>query len=365
MMIPRYTQQISIHSILRIPFADKIEFPDNFLFFNSGRGVIKWLMSRQKSVLEKKLNVGIPCYSCYTVYQSVKESENTTILLDINPLCFAFTDKLNDQLKNLDVLIWINYFGFKYISVLKEIRTRFPDLIIVEDCSQVDLRDYLKTFKKDCLSDFAIFSFNFRKPITAGGGGLLIFNLQRNNTGAQSVNDIYSQLSCEKLTVRKIVHILIYNFSYNSLIYFIFNKLISRKRKQKFFPEEIPIKSLIMNEILKSLFYIQYVQKNMKKKSEYYTKNYFNKIPELVESYSFGSLSYFPVLLRGDNKNRVPDYIDKFMLWDNLLQGYKFFNIKIQEEIFPLTFDFLSNTTFFPATYFKDTADKEFVFPNL
>ena len=77
--------QISVSSLLRVPFVKNVTFPRRFLFFNSGRGSIKWLVSHLKKNKEKDLYIGIPCYSCYTVYQSVYESGNKVILLDINP----------------------------------------------------------------------------------------------------------------------------------------------------------------------------------------------------------------------------------------------------------------------------------------
>ena len=362
-MIPRYTQQISVFTFFLALFVRKKEFQRNFLFFNSCRGTIKWLLSHQRLYHNRKLKIGMPCYVCDTVYQAVSESDNTIILLDINPLGFSFTSELNEQIKNLDVLIWVNYFGFKYNSILKQIRSGFPDLIIVEDCSQVDLRDYLSKNSKDCYSDYSVFSFNFRKPITAGGGGLLIPNAERNTEFTQYLFKTYYQLSFERLTLHKIIHILIYNFSYNQVIFMIFNKLISNKRNQSFKPEELPIRSLYMNRILQGIFYIQYMNEKQKKESEGYTLNYFYRLPDLVENISFGSLSYYPVTLKRFEDYSLNNNIDKYMLWENLEESYRFFNIDISQDKFPLTFKFLSEIIFLPAKFFKNPDNRDIGFP--
>jgi dTDP-4-amino-4,6-dideoxygalactose transaminase len=339
----------------------KIRFPENFLFFNSGRGTLKWLLSKQSSILKKKLSVGMPCYACYSIYQSIFESNNEAILLDIDPLSFSYPELLNDKIKRLDVLVWINYFGFKYSNILKEIRTRFPNLIIFEDCSHVDLRDYLKMDKKEYHSDYAIFSFNFRKPITAGGGALLILNKNISSSISHIINN-YKQLSNDKLSLKKVIHILIYNFSYNYIFFHVFNRLITLKRLKAFKVEELPIKTSIMNRTLKKLFYAEYLRESEKIKLENYTLNYFNNLPEYVKNYSFGSLSYYAVYLSSDYNHSIISNIDKYMLWENLKESYKEFNVEISEESYPLTFRFLYNFIFLPARFFKNYKSKEFDF---
>ena len=360
--VPRYTQQISVTSFFRAFFTKELEFPSDFMFFNSGRGAIKWLLSQKKQLLKKKLRVGVPCYTCYTVFQAVQESDNDVILMDIDPLCFLFTGNLYNQLKDLDVIIWINYFGFRYQAVLKEIRTRFPELIILEDCSQVDLRDYLRKPADESCSDYVIFSFNFRKPITAGGGGLLIPGIMRKAEVAMDLFPDYSRLPYEKLNFKRIIHILIYNFSYNCLIFLLFNKLINKRRNLPFKPDEIPIKCLLMNRLLRKIFYIQFKEVRDKVRSEKFTFNYFANSSELVNNNSFGSLSYYTVILNGDNK-LIGNKIDKFILWGNLAESYKYFEISVSKDEFPLTFNFLSEAVFLPAKYFAEPNKGKIVFP--
>lgn len=360
-IIPGFNQQISRLSIFRMLYVRQIEFPENYLFFNSGRGAIKWLLSQLRFLMGKKLSVGMPCYSCHVVFQSVYESKNEAILLDINPLYFSSTGKLNEQIMNLDVLIWINHFGFKYNSLLKEIRTRYPDLIIVEDCTQVDLRDYLKINKQECNSDYAVFSFNFEKPIIAGGGGLLVTHEERSKKVDTYLYNNYKKLPCEKQSIRKMIRICRQSFPLIYLIFYIQNKLIYEKMIWTFRPDEIPIKS--MNRLLRRLFYAQFLHISSKKKSENCTTNYFNNMPELIKKYCFGSLCYYPVTLFTDHNNSICNSADKFMLWKNFIIEYNYFGIDIREEDFPLTFSFISGSIFLPPSFFSNPNNLKIHFP--
>ncbi len=361
-IIPRYTQQISLISFFRALFIRKIGFPENYLFFNSGRGAIKWLLSQLKLHSGRKLKVGMPCYACYTVFQGVSESENSTVLLDLDPFSFFLTSRLQEEIKKLDVLLWIDYFGFKYSNVLKEIRERFPDLIILEDCSQVDLRDYMNLPDKECFADYTIFSFNFRKPITAGGGGLLVLNKVNDKKASNTFYDSYRMLPFDKMSLNKLIHILIYNFSYNSLVFPVFNRLIARRRGKEFLPEEVPVHPMNTNPFLKRMFYTQFLKKADREKSVSYTLNYFNRLPDMQAWHSFGAMSYYPVLLSTFNPSAI-DSVDKFMLWDNLVDGYSYFGINVSDENFPLTFKFMSQTVFLPAVFFKEPNEDNTIFP--
>lgn len=362
-MFPKYIRQIAVSSILKVPFIRRFDFPEYFLFFNSGRGTAKWLFSQLKLIKKRELRIGIPCYACYTVYQSVYESNNIPVLLDINPLSFSFTSELDEHIKQLDVLLWINYFGFRYDNITKEIRTKYPDLIIVEDCAHVDLRDYLKIYNKECHYDYAIFSSNVDKPITAAGGGLLIPNMNNDAKVAKYLCHSFNQLPYEKLNVFKIIRIFKYTFYLVNLLLLFFYKPNSRKGNQTFNPQEVPIKSLLMNRVLKKLFCAQFSQKSGKKKSETYTLNYFDNKPYLMENYSFGSLSYFPVILCPGDNITMKNNIDKFMLWGNLIERYKYFGVDISEEDFPMTFNFLSKSIFLPAKHFINPDNGKIVSP--
>lgn len=350
-MIPRYTQQIHLSDLIKMFFVKKIRFSENYLFFNSGRSIIKWLTSELSFFYGKKLKIGIPCYVCYTVYQGLYESGNDIILLDIDPVTFTFDEKLTEIIKELDILIWINYFGLKYVDILRIIRSKFPNLIIIEDCSQVDLRDYSLLINKKSCSDYDIFSFNFRKPITTGKGGLLIIK-NLNSEINMNLTDNYKKLSEEKLSLRKILHMIVYNFSYNYLIFSIVNNLISNRRNRKFIPEEAPVEVAKINSTIMKLFVCVYQNGSDKMRSERQTKNYIKLQTTIKPENIYGSLCYFPLKKQFINKWEMKSKIDSFILWDNLMESYDYFGLQIKEEIFPLTFRFMKEYIFWPASVF-------------
>jgi hypothetical protein len=361
-LVPIQTLQIPIFSLIKILFVRKIKFPENFLFFSSGRGAAKWLLSQLQLYMKRKLSVGAPCYACFAVFQAVKESGNLPVLLDIDPLCFHFTDELNEKIKKLDVLIWINYFGFKYSSILKEIRARFPQLIIVEDCSHVDMRNYFKISCTEHYSDYTIFSFNFEKPITAGGGGLLVPLGDSNNGFTKDLFNSYSQLPSSKLGLHNLIHRYKYSFSFPELAYSFLKKIVSGKVTYTFKPDEIPIKSFSMHIVVKKIVYAQFLRKSVKRMMGKYTMNYFSNMPELLEKYSFGALSYYPVILFPEDNDSIY-YKNKFLVWRNFNLHYKYFDIDISEESFPLTFDFISRVFFLPAVFFRNNDKRKVGFP--
>jgi hypothetical protein len=102
--------------------------------------------------------------------------------------------------------------------------------------------------------------------------------------------------------------------------------------------------------------------KSDKKKLEKYTLGYFNNSSELKEKYSFSWLSYYPVFVTADRYYLIDNNYDSFVLWDNLIESYRFFNIEISQESFPLTFSFLKKSIFLPAKFFKDPGSKELSF---
>jgi DegT/DnrJ/EryC1/StrS aminotransferase family len=359
--IPDKIQKIPLLSLIKMLFIGESQFPENFLFFNSGRATIKWLLSQLKSLKGKKLTVGLPCYLCYTVYQAVEESGNDALLLDIDPFNFSVSGKLSEQAGNLDVLIWVNYFGFRYSDILKEVRTRFPGLIIVEDCCHVDIRDFIKTTGNENPSDYSVFSFNSGKPITIGGGGLLVTSKERNEKTAPLLFTTYSQLPFGKPGPKELLRRFKLNFSFIYLIFSWFKAKSGKGGGNSFSPEEKSIEILAMNPALKKLIYAQIKMRSAKKMAEKCTRNYFKKMPEMPESFTFGSLSFYPVRISAADEIMKDKNIDKFLLWGNIAEHYKYFGIDITEKDFSLTFGFLSGSIFLPASFFgkEDRSRKE------
>ena len=352
--IPRYFQEIPAISFISAFFIRTVKFPSNYIFLDSARSSIKWILSQISRSYERKLIIGIPCYSCASILHAIVDSDNEPQLIDINPLDFTISNEIIDSISNLDVLIWINFFGLKYPVILKLIRARLPNLIIIEDCSHVDLRDYQNQNKEELYSDYLIFSFNFRKPITAGGGGLLIFNETRNGPLNIRIRALYNTLTSSKLTIYMIINILINNYSYNRFIFGLFNKLIAYKRNNTRILKSSSIKIFSMNGYLKKLFFSQFLNSSIKTNLVLSTLNYFNNIKANVNYFSFGTLYYFPVPIKSISNNSKYKKIDTFILWNNLKLNYKLYNIDVSEHIYPRTFKFFNESLFYPAEFFNE-----------
>jgi hypothetical protein len=116
---------------------------------------------------------------------------------------------------------------------------------------------YYHKFKNvDSYSEYQIFIFNYRKTIPQARKLLVIKNSESDIY--RILKNKYQKLQNEKLSIQKILHWIIYNYSYNFLVFVVFKKLISARRNTSFTPEEIPIEVLKINKFFKSLFIYQY-----------------------------------------------------------------------------------------------------------
>lgn len=231
-IIPRYFPEISISTFIKAIYFNKYMENDSIILLNSARSSIKFILTNIKSYYNKTFIVGYPCYSCFSITQSVIESENIPSPLDIHPFNFKLTNDIKIKIKEIDILIWINFFGFKYNDLLTEIRNKFPNLIIIEDCSHVDFRDYM--LNPSIISQFSIFIFNFHKPIFVMGGSAILLN------GESEINKILinkkNELPNEKVNISFFKKILISNVAYNKFLYSIIINITNKKRLRSFNP---------------------------------------------------------------------------------------------------------------------------------
>lgn len=341
MIAPRYFQEIS--SLSYLSNSPKIESENNFLLLDSGSSAIRFVLEFLK---EKKghLKVGVPLYSCFSVFQSVHSSGNTIISLDINPLV---EPPLNETvLSNLDVLLWIDYFGIKYNKFLLKIKEKFPSLIIIEDATHVDFTSFRG--EKTTIADFAVFSFNFRKPIVAGGGGAVLCNI---SDFCNELNDKYGKLSTAKFSIKGVVKSFINNYSYNFFIYYFLRKIIEKKRNLNVPQYNISKKPEKISLFHNSILGHQIIRKNCYPELTENFMAYF-KPDRDINYYSY--LCYFPIIFKSNfERDQIltklnKENIDAFILWDKLLLNYKSANFLIDKNLFPETFKFFDNVIFIP-----------------
>lgn len=182
-IIPRYRNQINIINILYIIYSSLC----NKKFNNALRLNEDTLVSSARDALYliiKALNlplgsgVGIPLMCCTTMFESIIELGYQPIYIDLNPNTFRVDlNDLSNKIKEINCLVIVNIFGIP--NDLNEIRKVTGDgVIIIEDCAH----SYFKNSNsfENGLWDFQIYSFNLHKPISAGGGGLIRFNINQN-----------------------------------------------------------------------------------------------------------------------------------------------------------------------------------------
>jgi len=124
--------------------------------------------------LPKGSGVAVSVYSCVTVFEAITAAELKCVFIDVDPATYSFDmDSLREKSSQYDAAILIHTFGFPGdITAVKQILSDRP---VIEDCSHafgsMSPNGYVG------LNGVAgIFSFNYHKPVSAGGGGLLVVN---------------------------------------------------------------------------------------------------------------------------------------------------------------------------------------------
>lgn len=220
-LVPRYHPQISIWDVLcaMVGREKELLLPLQGLELEKEESHLFWLNSATAglNVMLRALNlpagsgVGVPIYTCVAVFEAVAAAGLRCVFVDIDPENFSFDlDSLRRKRKEMATAVMIHTFGFPgNITAIKEV---LGDRPIIEDCShalgstdsgqQVGLRGAA-----------GVFSFNCNKPLSAGGGGLLIINSRQY---VASVKKVLQQalelrrLSRSKLVANRILKVVLY-----------------------------------------------------------------------------------------------------------------------------------------------------------
>jgi len=344
----RFENEIAISSFLKVKTGSrkfKNIFNDKILFFESCQQAISFYLNNIKT--EKKLKIGVPLYTCSSVYQSVYSSEHQLKFLDIgiNNKGYIFDLEI---FKNLDVLIFVHYFGF-YYTELKQIKEKYPNLIIIEDCSHVSLINYIP----NNYTDIAVFSFNFHKPIVAGIGGAIYFNSEKN---IDEFKNLYKNLKISS-NFKKLLKIILINFAHYHIIYFFLKKKLERKREQNYvinisesiFPKQIPD-------------YGKYILGNQIHKKR--TINFYNNLSEKyrLKINNSDSLSYFPIFFETELKrNEIliemkKNGIDAYILWEKTFYNAEFYGFNDVKN-FIKTKNILDKVIFLPESFLNNISN--------
>jgi dTDP-4-amino-4,6-dideoxygalactose transaminase len=183
-MIPRYHPQVCPFAILGsavrgggevslAPAAPRqlTEGQDLFAFNGATAALVAILRALG---LPAGSGVAVPIYTCLTVFEAVRQAGLSCVFVDIDPGTFGYDlADLERRRAGISAAIVVHTFG--YPADLDAIRGVLGDRAIVEDCSH-SLGSTYRGRATGFHGCAGAFSFNFQKPVSVGGGGLLVVN---------------------------------------------------------------------------------------------------------------------------------------------------------------------------------------------
>jgi len=175
---------------------------NNLLFFNSGKGALKWFL---QNISTKSLKVGVQAFTCVTVVDAINEANHSVVLLDTNEKYFTtlMTDLKGHE--DIDVLVLTHLFGIPNPDYreIKQWATQ-NNIIIINDLAQT-VRGELNGQLLEDLSEYYFYSFSFDKPLSAGSGAILkiddvdVFNLKAKYRGLKKQSEKAGKRELKKL----------------------------------------------------------------------------------------------------------------------------------------------------------------------
>lgn len=342
MTVPRYRVEIGISNFLNIRRGlenfDELNKEELFFFNSASEAITFYLKNISRG---KRLKVGVPLYACRSVYHSVMSSGNDLDFVDIG-LDRSGYQIDNSKLGNLDVLIFVHYFGAQYDKI-DEIKKRFPQLRIIEDCSHVTLKKFNRNIKSP---NPAVFSFNFHKPVPAGIGGALFLDV-----GLRTTDLMHHYNSLPTVTVSEncmtLLSIFLQNYAFSPLIYASLQYALKKKRHRP----RINVRDITHPRKIAGVG--KYLLGNQMH-NEHDVTDLYKKLPkQLTLNVGCETLSYFPLFLKSEferdgllNELRHQK-IDGYILWENVFYNANFYGLRDPIH-FPITRDMLSRILFIP-----------------
>jgi dTDP-4-amino-4,6-dideoxygalactose transaminase len=156
---------------------DRINPSGSLVFTHSGRSALELALRASADSLRD--NVLICSFNCHAVAQAVKNAGLNVKTYDLGDKfgrldCDVVADAIDER--TLAVVI-PHFFGIPYD--IRELRDTCHkhNIVLIEDCCHT-LGGKIGSEVAGSLGDAAIFSFNYDKPISLGGGGALVINNQ-------------------------------------------------------------------------------------------------------------------------------------------------------------------------------------------
>ncbi len=120
-------------------------------------------LALQALELKPQTGVGMMVYNCHTVMNAIEQAGCKPVFVDITEGMTIDMEDLARKREQMQVLIVTHLFGI--INDVKEIKKRYSDLIIIEDCAHC--------FEHEIEGEFGVYSVGQGKFPAIGDGGVL------------------------------------------------------------------------------------------------------------------------------------------------------------------------------------------------
>lgn len=181
--------------------------------------------------LKPLTGVGMIVYNCHTVMNAICQAGCKPVFVDVTDGMTIDMEDLARKREQMQVLIVTHLFGI--VNDVKEIKRRYPDLIIIEDCAHC--------FEHEIDGEFGVYSVGQGKFPSIGDGGVLRtiedFRLK--------IEELYAQLpKYSKKQERKLyVRLWMKAMMYSPCFYWLTRKL-KRKRGEMDVREEVTMRKM-------------------------------------------------------------------------------------------------------------------------
>ena len=177
-MIPRL--EIHFDSTERRWFREGREYsmPKGEFWLNHCRSGIQ--LALQTLDLKPQTGVGMMVYNCHTVMNAIWQAGCKPIFVDVTDGITIDMDDLARKREQMQVLIVTHLFGI--VNDVKEIKKRYPDLIVIEDCAHC--------FGHEIVGEYGVYSIGQGKFPSIGDGGILKVKGER----LKVIGDMYAEL---------------------------------------------------------------------------------------------------------------------------------------------------------------------------
>lgn len=204
-------------------------FGNSYIYYtNSGRTSLYIILKSLELPLGSK--VGVPLYSCTSVFDSIYKAGYVPVFLDIDMITFNLSiEDLSSKSSLIDCVIVIHTFGRPVdLYAVKKIMNSKP---IIEDCAHSVMSKY-DNILTGTLTDAGFFTFRTGKYISAGEGSIIVTNdVELGKRIESNVSELaVPSTLCElRHSFKTLVISLFYNRPFYGLLTLPIGKYIDRK----------------------------------------------------------------------------------------------------------------------------------------